>query len=232
MKKFTIDRDTFRIWAPRLIWAILAALVIGFFLRVAIWEHGYYTKMEGSPRQESASTTTTEPLDETEYTPEQIAEYSVDGDKPRYLSIPKLNITNARVLEVGLNSQNELQTPNNIFDVGWYFNSSKPGNGGTVLIDGHNGGPTKEGVFKHLDELREGDQIILERGDGIIFTYEVVDYATVDLDSASEWMAKAQLSPVAGQESLSLITCTGTWSQARRTYLQRQFVRAVLVSQS
>lgn len=229
MRDFVIDKDTFRKWAPRLIWAIIIVLVAGFFLRVALWEHNYYTKMEGSERA-TASTTTTEPLDETEPTPETISEYAVAADRPRYLSIEKLGIHNARVLEMGLKANNELRTPNNIFDVGWYFNSGKPGNGGTILIDGHNGGPTKEGVFKHLDELREGDQIILERGDGIKFTYEVVDYATVDLDAASEWMQKAQESPVPGQESLSLITCTGTWSQARQTYLQRQFVRAVLVA--
>lgn len=229
MRDFVIDKDTFRIWAPRLIWAIVAVLVVGFFHKVSIWEHNYYESMEGSERAE-ATTTTTEPLDETEPTPEAVAEYTVAADKPRYLSIEKLGITNARVLEMGLKANNELRTPNNIFDVGWYFNSSKPGNGGTVLIDGHNGGPTKEGVFKHLDQLSEGDRIVLERGDGIKFIYEVVDYATVDLDAASEWMQKAQESPVAGQESLSLITCTGTWSQARQTYLQRQFVRAVLVA--
>lgn len=231
MQKFVIDKDTFRQVAPKIIWAIIGVLVLGFFLKVAIWENHYYSEMEGSARA-TTETTTTQDLDETEYTEEEIAEYTVAGDLPRYLSIPKLDITNARVLQVGVDENNELQTPNNIFDVGWYFNSGKPGNGGALLIDGHNGGPTKEGVFKHLDELTTGDQIIIERGDGITFTYEVYDYATVDLDASSEWMAKAQTSPVTGTESLSLITCTGTWSQARQTYLQRQFVRAILVDTS
>jgi hypothetical protein len=35
-------------------------------------------------------------------------------------------------------------------------------------------------------------------------------------------------SPVANQESLSLVTCGGEWSQARKTYLSRVLVRAVL----
>ena len=48
MRDFVIDKDTFRKWAPRLIWAIIIVLVAGFFLRVALWEHNYYTKMEGS----------------------------------------------------------------------------------------------------------------------------------------------------------------------------------------
>ena len=50
MRDFVIDKDTFRKWAPRLIWAIIIVLVAGFFLRVALWEHNYYTKMKGSER--------------------------------------------------------------------------------------------------------------------------------------------------------------------------------------
>jgi hypothetical protein len=36
-------------------------------------------------------------------------------------------------------------------------------------------------------------------------------------------------SPVPGKESLSLISCTGEWSQSQRTYLSRAMIRAVLV---
>lgn len=207
-----------------------------FFLRVAIWEHYYYSEKEGSQRTpaitlDSSEETEHAELDESEVTETQRAEYYVAADLPRYLSIEKLGVKNARVLALGTLANGELATPASIFDVGWYTKSGKPGQGGTLLIDGHNGGPNVEGVFKHLDALFEGDRIVIERGDGELFTYVVKENTTVSLDDADAYMATAMRTPVPGVESLTLITCTGEWSQVRQTYLSRQFVRAILVNE-
>jgi LPXTG-site transpeptidase (sortase) family protein len=113
--------------------------------------------------------------------------------------------------------------------VGWYVNSGLPGKGGTMLIDGHNGGPHVHGVFKDLPILESGDLIIVERGDGEKFTYSVVDNKEVPLSESDVYMATAMKSPEAGKESVTLISCTGEWSQSQGTYLSRQFARAVLV---
>lgn len=220
----SLDLKNYKQYLPKVIWGIIALLVVAFIFRVAIWEHNYYADKEGSQRAVAESNAPTN-VDETE--PDS-ASYTVAADRPRYLSIEKLNIENARVIEVGINASGELSTPNNIFDAGWYFASGKPGFGGTMLLDGHNGGPTKDGIFKHLDQLTVGDIIKIERGDGKIFNYSVIENASVDLDEADAWMTRIQQSPESGKESLSIITCTGEWSQARNTYLSRQFLRAVL----
>lgn len=211
-----------------LIWGIIAIIAAAFFIRVGIWEHGYYERKEGTTRQIPVSMEV-ETLDETEVTEEQRKEYTVPNSHPRYISIEKLGIKNARIRSLGLKPNNELDTPNNIFDVGWYNASGLPGEGKTMLMDAHNGGPHVEGVFKHLDRLVNGDLIVIERGDGAIFHYEVVENKAVPIadGAADKYMITALATPEAGKESITLITCIGAWLGT--TYADRQFVRAVLV---
>ena len=208
--------------------AILGILFLVFFVRVAVFEDAYYREMEGSERDVAEQVSEEEELSEEVPTEDEITEYTVAADRPRYLSIEKLGISNARVIAVGVKANGELGTPNNIFDVGWYESSGKPGQGGTLVIDGHNGGPHVYGVFKNLPNLKNGDFIIIERGDGEKFRYRVVENVTVALSDADMYMATAMRSPEAGKESVTLISCTGEWSQQQKTYLSRQFVRAVL----
>lgn len=205
---------------------LLGVVFVAFIARVIIWENHYYREKEGSERE--VATVSTEEVDETDVTANDLANYKVAADRPRIMTIEKIGVK-ARIIEIGINNKGELSTPISIFDVGWYFASAKPGETGTMLMDGHNGGPTKTGVFKNLPSLTKGDIITVERGDGTVFKYKVVDNITVSLEDADEYMKTAQTSPEKGKDSLSIITCTGEWSQSRRTYLSRQFLRAVLV---
>ena len=208
--------------------AIVGILVAVFYVRVLVYEDHYYNEKEGSER--ASAMDFEEDLEEVPPTEQEVAEYTVAPDRPRYLSIERLGIVNARVLPMGVNEKGELGTPNNIFDVGWYYDSGKPGKGGTLLVDGHNGGPHVQGVFKALPSLSEGDIIVVERGDGTIFQYSVVENIAVPLSQSNDYMATAMRSPMAGKESITLISCAGEWSQAQRTYLSRQFVRGILVN--
>lgn len=207
--------------------AIVTILLAAFLVRVATFEKQYYSEKEGSER--AVAIDMGDELVEVEPTEQEVVEYTVAADRPRYLSIDRLGISKARVLPMGINADGELSTPNNIFDVGWYYSSGKPGQGGTLLIDGHNGGPHVQGVFKDLPALGDGDVITIERGDGQIFQYSVVENKTVALSDSNDYMATAMMSPMRGHESVTLISCTGEWSQAQGTYLSRQFVRAILV---
>ena len=213
-------------WA---IWSVLGLLFLIFLIRVIVFENHYYSEKEGSERVVVEAQDTGEELIEVKPTEEEVREYTVAPERPRYLSISRLGITNARILPMGVNAKGELDTPQNIFDVGWYESSGLPGQGGTMVIDGHNGGPHVHGVFKELPILANGDLIQVERGDGTIFKYQVVENNTVPLSEADQYMYTAAKSPEVGKESITLITCTGEWSQQQGTYLSRQFTRAVLV---
>jgi hypothetical protein len=96
-------------------------------------------------------------VDETPVTKQQIDQHTVAADEPRYVSIPSLGVSNTRVFSVGVTENNQLGTPKNISDTAWYNKSAKPGQGfGAILIDGHNGGITRNGVFAELGKLQFG----------------------------------------------------------------------------
>ena len=207
-------------------WTIVGVLFLVFVVRVATFENQYYASKEGSERAVARNQESN--LIEEEPTEEEIEDYTVEEMNPRYLTIEKLGINRARVIPMGVNVLGELATPDNVYDVGWYDGSGKPGQGKTMLIDGHNGGPHVFGVFKNLPDLTNGDLVVVERGDGKVFKYRVLDSKPVALADADAYMAVAMQSPVPELESLTLISCTGEWSDQRQTYLSRQFVRAVL----
>lgn len=209
----------------------LVVLVIGAALtRVAIWENNRAKSLAKEDRPIPQVVDVEHGVSDdrvTEVKP-TVDGYRVAPDRPRFLSIDKIGVKNARIIEVGVRADGSLGTPYNIYDIGWYVHSGKPGQGGTLLLDGHNGGPTKIGVFKHLPSMQIGDTIEIERGDGTKYKYAVAETYIVPLAEADKHMGKMQESPTPGTESISIITCTGQWSQAKRTYLSRQFLRATL----
>jgi LPXTG-site transpeptidase (sortase) family protein len=179
------------------------------------------------PRKEPVSKANPD-VDETIPTEKQVAEYTVAPNKPRYLSIPSLGVKNAIVREVGILKDGRLGTPVNIFDTAWYNASALPGSGsGAVLIDGHNGGPTLDGVFKRLGSLKEGAILTIERGDGQKFNYLVAEKQILSVAETDSYMSTLLQSVEPGKEGLSLITCTGTWNNANGTYDKRVTIRAV-----
>ncbi len=206
---------------------IAVILILIFFIRVATWEHNYYNEKEGSDRAEPV-VTESDAVDETPITEEQILEYTVPADYPRYLTISKLG-KRARVIVVGTLKNGEVGTPTNVHDVGWYNGSSRPGFGGKILIDGHNGGPSVAGVFKRLPELVPGDIVTIERGDGATFDYRVTESYAREIVQANNEMRK--VFQTTETETLVLITCTGEWDNANETYNSRQFVYAELVQE-
>ncbi|MDO4967671.1 MAG: class F sortase [Candidatus Saccharibacteria bacterium] len=218
-------------YIPYIIWGVVILIAGVLIARVAIWEKNYYEEKEGSERATAGivgDVETTEVSDEV-VTEEQQKEYTVAANKPRYLTIEKLGIKNARIFEVGVNSKGQMETPNTNYDAGWYNGSSLPGTGGTAILDGHNGGPSSYGIFKKLNTLVSGDIIKIEMGDGRIFEYRVYDNFEVKLSEADKKMSLLTVSPVAKTESISIISCIGEYSLKQKTYLSRQFLRATRV---
>jgi len=150
-----------------------------------------------------------------------VAKYEVAPNLPRLLTIDKLHIS-ARVLPMGVNSDNSMQSPRNIFDTGWYNASAKPGDDGAMFINAHASGPTREGLFAYLDTLVVGDKIKVEKGEGAVLSYRVVHTEVVDLTTVD---MKKVLQPYGDvKKGLNLMTCTGKWLADKATYDQRVVV--------
>ena len=183
----------------------------------------------------SGQTVASHEVDETEVTQEKKDDYQVPNPSfPRYLSIPSLKISNARVVQIGtIKNTGQLDSPKSIYDAGWYTKSGLPGAGkGAVLIDGHNGGPTKGGIFENLGSLSKGSEIIIERGDGQRITYQVADnreMSVEDINNESNPLGmKTMLNSMdPKKEGLDMITCVGDWDYSKNTFNKRVMLRAV-----
>src|SRR5665213_504176 len=135
-----------------------------------------------------------------------LANYVVAPNLPRYLIIPKLGV-DARVLSVGVNAQEALETPDNVYDTAWYKRSALPGQPGAMLIDGHISSWTTHGVFYGLNTLKPGDIIELQRGDGTMFTYKVVKTKVYNASNVDMTAAMTPINP--SVPGLNLISCSG-----------------------
>ena len=144
--------------------------------------------------------------------------------------MPLLGLSSARIVKTGLTDSNLLAMPSKIDDAGWFSKSASPGSGsGAVVLTGHNGGVSRTGAFAKFGELQAGDEIIIERGDGKIFTYsvrEVRDIALTSMDSAL--MSELMQSVEPDTEGLTLVTSAGNWIPKQKIFDRRIIVRAVL----
>ncbi|RYF29428.1 MAG: class F sortase [Chloroflexi bacterium] len=162
---------------------VSAAIIVLIILTIGWFGYRWYVSGEQPPIVPvPVSAMADATIDESPVTQSQVAEYKVPASQPRYISIPDLGIYNSRVKAVGLTTTKNLDTPKNLSDTAWYEKSALPGTGaGAVVINGHNGGITRNGVFVNLNMLKQGSAIIVERGDGKKFTYSVVENKTVSL---------------------------------------------------
>ena len=148
------------------------------------------------------------------------------GDLPDRLRIPTLNI-DAHIKHVGVNQAGLMATPGNFVDVGWYKYGTVPGFLGSAVIDGHvDNALSLDGVFKHLADLKPGDDIYIDTASSTALHFvvsEVVSYALEDVPAERLFKADDKV-------RLILITCDGAWIKGQKTYDRRLVVYAELVS--
>ena len=152
-----------------------------------------------------------------------MASHVVAPDQPRYIRISKINVF-ARITSQGIDKDGALKAPGNVHNAGWFTKSAKPGLPGAMLLDGHVSGPTQKGVFYNIKDLKAGDKLEVERGDGEIFNYTVVQSQTYNADATD--MTKAMEPITKSKPGLNLITCTGKFDSKTGKYPQRIIVFA------
>ena len=154
----------------------------------------------------------------------ELTEVASPEDYPARFRVPALGI-DTRVQHVGVNAKGNMAVPNNFTDVGWYKYGTPPGFVGSAVVAGHvDNGLGLPGVFKNLSELKIGDDIFVEREDGVELRFVVTEiqvypYTLVPRDIL---FSRRDL------PRLNLITCEGAWVAGERTYDQRLVVYAGL----
>lgn len=181
-------------------------------------------KLQTVTAQGTDVATTSLPSDEKPKDPNYQKTYAVAPQLPRLLTINKIGVT-ARVLQVGVDKNNQMEVPKTAYDVAWYNGSSRPGENGAMVIDGHVQGVGGPAVFSNLKKLAAGDAIDIERGDGKHVSYKVVKVETIptkDVDTG-----KLLVSIDTGRPGLNLITCGGNYDQKADQFDSRTIVYAV-----
>lgn len=153
------------------------------------------------------------------------AAHATPADQARYVYLPSIN-ARARVISVGINSKGKIDSPKNVNDVAWYDGSAKPGQEGQVFITGHSSfAPTYKAAFDRLAEVKIGDRITIERGDGKKIIYRVVNTETVKTDKVD--MRKVLNVPDQAARGLTLMSCTGEFNYRTQSSDTRVIVYAI-----
>jgi LPXTG-site transpeptidase (sortase) family protein len=131
---------------------------------------------------------------------------------PVALGIPALDVVGAPLVPVGVKPDGEMEIPG-ATEVGWYRHGARPGDSGTAVLAAHIAYAGVDGVFRHLEDLRAGDEVVVGFADGttLRFTVEAVTrYPKSELPD--------DLFTGRGDAQLALITCGGRFDAANGRY--------------
>jgi sortase (surface protein transpeptidase) len=145
---------------------------------------------------------------------------------PERLKISKIGV-DANVQQVGLTAKGNMGVPTNFTDAGWYKYGVAPGEIGSAVMAGHvDNALGLDGVFKHLSDLRPGDEITVSSVSGKELTFKVTRVESYPYDQVP---AEGIFNDGSGAH-LNLITCDGNWVQPAKNYDRRLVVYSDLVS--
>ncbi|MBI2760347.1 MAG: class F sortase [Chloroflexi bacterium] len=138
------------------------------------------------------------------------------------LVIPSAKV-NAPLQVKGVNARNEMENPDGKDNVAWYNFTAKPGFGSNAVFSGHVDWYTGEqAVFWYLRNLKAGDEVMLKLSDGTELKYRVTRnevYSVLDAPVA-------EIIGPTSKDTVTLITCEGTFDRASQEYDKRRMVRA------
>ena len=187
---------------------------------------GYVAVMPKSQKMTKAAVITHSTDTPSEVKPGKDYTWTGGPQDPKKIIIPKLKV-DGYVQQVGVDQNNQVAVPNNLYMVGWFNQTAQPGKPGLSVIDGHVTGRINDGIFKNLDQLKVGDQYTVEQGNGKKLTYEVISSQSVPVGQAVAVLF-SQEPRVKSQ--LNLVTCSGKFDEKTRQYPDRLIVAAKLKS--
>ncbi|WP_043181097.1 class F sortase [Streptomyces sp. NRRL F-5123] len=166
----------------------------------------------------------------TPTTPRAVPGAAMARSSPERLRIPSLGV-DTPVMALGLAPDGSVKVPpiEAHSPAGWYDGSPTPGQTGPSVLLGHvTVGAYGDGVFRHLDRMRPGDRVQVERADGSVATFSVERVQTVP----KAHFPTQQVYGNVDHPALRLITCGGTKLTGGGGYPDNVIVYASLVAGS
>ncbi len=138
--------------------------------------------------------------------------------------IPALGV-DAPILQMGVDAAGVMEIPQSPSTVAWYGFTALPGSSGNAVMAGHVTWGGARAVFYQLQNLRAGDAIEVQTGEGGI-RYAVQRTYLVRPEEAD---IAHIIGPRDGPQTLTLITCGGTFDSSAREYDHRVIVFATRI---
>lgn len=145
---------------------------------------------------------------------------AVEPAPPARVVIPSIDV-DADVVGVGLNADQSMEVPD-FGEAGWYTPGPRPGAAGPAVIAAHVDSVDGPDVFHRLEDLRAGDEIVVEHADGTSSTFVVQRSET----QRKEDLPVERIWNTTDEAVLRLITCGGDFNSQRRSYESNVIVYA------
>jgi Sortase domain len=149
---------------------------------------------------------------------------AVAPSPPVRVSIPAIHVDSG-LQRLGREADGTLQPPTKWAVAGWYAGGVIPGQVGPAVITGHVDSTSGPAVFFRLSKLAIGDRVTVDAADGSHTTF-VVD--RIQRFVKAHFPTEQVYGPVPVPE-LRLVTCTGRFDRAARSYDDNLVVSAHLV---
>lgn len=152
----------------------------------------------------------------------------VDSVEPIPVSvhIPDLSVK-SDVVPVGVDSDNNVEVPDDIQEIGWYAFAAGPMDpqGSIVLVGHRDGVESGQGAFYGIDQLEPGDSVVLRTSESSRIRFVVEDAQSVTKERFAE--LASDVFSTTGTKRLILITCGGEYVKADGGYQENVLVTAI-----
>lgn len=147
--------------------------------------------------------------------------------EPGSIAIPALGVR-SELMDLGVQEDGTMEVPPGAYPAGWYTPAPTPGELGPAVIAAHVDWNGKPGVFHDIDELEPGDELRVQRQDGITALFRV---ERVEQYQKDQFPTDAVYGNI-DHAGLRLITCGGEFNQDAGSYLDNVVVYARLAGSS
>jgi len=130
------------------------------------------------------------------------------------LRIPSIGVDTRQLTELGQTEDHRLEVPRDATTVGHYRGAAAPGQRGPAIYASHVNYRGVDGGFARLGDVEAGDQVLVDRTDGVTVAYSV---DRVDRVPKNAFPTASVYGPTTGPE-LRLITCGGQFDPDVRSY--------------
>jgi sortase (surface protein transpeptidase) len=143
---------------------------------------------------------------------------------PVRIRIPELDVDSALV-DLGLQADGSLQVPVDGSAAGWFTGSPTPGQAGPAILAAHVDWNHRPGPFSQIRYLHRGDEVDVDRQDGVTARFEVLEVEQYPKDAFPTDRVYGDID----HAGLRLITCGGDFDRAARSYRDNMVVYAGLI---